>query len=801
MKKKLFLLLLFSPLALISQNASIEGQVVDVDNNPISFVNVLLYERAGAQALRGAITDDLGNFTLSELKDQDYYVEFSMVGFSTVSKTINPSNSSNQKITLTENVEELDETIITAKAPTIKREPGKLIFNVEETSLSTGDTYNLLMRTPGVLIIGDNISIKNTSPIIYLNDKRVYLTSSELASLLKSLDATNIKSIEVITNPSAKYGAEATTVLNIITSKAVSIGYKGSVNVTYEQAVFSKYRFSTAHFYKTDWLNMYASYSFSPRKDNKQDDNYIRFFNPDNTTTKSIWESDFEKVTRSKAHQGNVILDFTLNENNTLSLSSTAMISPKKTFDNNVNGEIFDAQRQLDSVFTTISYLENDASNLSFNLEHKVKLDNEGTSLTTAANYIVYNNTQNQDLNTDYRLPSGVLLNNVTFFTDANQDTNIFTAQTDFKKTIAEGSFETGLKYSNIETESSLDFFINENNIPIFVESHSDLFIYTENIFAGYVNYSKTYGKWDIDAGIRGEFTDVKGDSKSLGIINNQDYFDIFPAISALYHHNDKNVFGISYRRSIERPRYQSLNPFTYFITDNIVNNGNPNLVPSIKNKYMVSYILKNKWTFEAYYIYKKDPLALLSFQDNENSTTQNIDANIISDINYSFDISYASSLYSWWYLGVYTSGYYLENEFLALESPQETYKNDTFGFYAQMYSGFTLSKDETITSDVNATYISDMISGSYHMKNQFVFSVSFRKSIWKNRASITIGVDDIFDTNNIPVTSRYYNQDNSYFPKSESRLFRLGFKYKFGNYKLRNKTRIKKTNEEQRLD
>jgi len=801
MKKSFLLLLLLIPLALFSQDATIEGRVIDSDNQAISFVNILLFEQKGSKASIGTITDEIGNFTLSGLKEQEYYVVFSMVGFTTVSKTINSSLANIATITLKENIEELDETIITAKAPTIKREPGKLIFNVEETSLSTGDSYNLLTKTPGVIVIGDNIQVKRTVPIVYINDKRVYLTSSELASLLKSMDASNIKSIEVITNPSAKYDAEATSVLNIITSKAVSIGYKGSVNTTYEQAVFSKYRFSTSHFYKNDWLNMSASYSFSPRKDYKQDDSYIRFFNPDNTTTKSIWESDFEKVTRSKAHQGNVILDFTLNENNSLSFSSTLMVSPNKTFDNKVDGEIMDAQRQIDSVFTTVSYLENDASNYSFNLEHQIDLDNEGTTLTTAVNYIIYNNEQTQDLNTNYKLPTGTLLNNVNFYTDAKQDSKIFTGQTDFNKTIAKGNLETGLKYSYINTESGLDFYDIENNIPIFIDQQSDLFDYTESTYAAYLNYSKNWEKWNIKAGVRGEYTDVIGDSKSMGIINNQDYFDIFPSISALFTKNENNIFGISYRRTIERPRYQSLNPFSYYVTDNIVNNGNPNLVPTIKNKYLISYSLKNKWSFEAYYIYKKNPLALLSFQNNENSISQNIDANIISDINYSFDISYYSPLFSWWYLSVYTSTYYIENEFYSLASSQETYKNDTFGLYAQMYSGFTLSKDRTLTSDVSLLYVSNMIVGSLDLKNQFKFSVSFRKSIWEKRASITVGVDDIFDTNNIPVTSRYYNQDNSYFAQSESRLFRIGFKYKFGNYKLRNNSHTKKTDEEKRLD
>lgn len=801
MRKLFFLLLLLSPLALISQNAFVKGQVVDSNNNPISYVNIVVFKKGAPMPYKGTATDESGFFIINDVEEGGDYIEISMIGFVTVSKTIEHSGEIDfGKITLIENQEELDEAIIKVKNPTIKREAGKLIFNVENTSLSTGETFNLLSKTPGVLVIGDNIQVKRTRPIIYINDKRVYLTSSELASLLRSMDASNIKSIEVIDNPSSKYSAEATSVLNIITSKAVSIGYKGSVNMTYEQAVFSKYRFSTSHFYKNDWLNMYASYSFSPRKDFKQDDNYIRFFNSDNTSTKSIWESDFEKVTRSKAHQGNLILDFTLNEKNSLSFSSTVMVSPNKTLDNNVNGEIFDAQRQLDSVFTTISYLENDTANLSFNLEHKLKFDDEGTNLTTAANYINYNREQSQELNTDYKLPLGTPINNVNFFTDANQDSNIFTGQTDFEKLIGNGDFETGVKYSYINTKSKLDFFNLENNIPVFVEANSDLYDYTESIYAGYINYSKKWGDWSINAGLRGEYTDVIGDSKSLGIINNQNYFDVFPSASALYTINEDNVIGASYRRTIQRPSYQSLNPFTYYITDNIVDNGNPNLVPTYKNKYMINYTLKNKWLVEAYYIYNKDPLSVLSFQDNENSTTQNLDANIISDINYSLDISYASSVLPWWYLSVYTSTYYIENEFYALASPEETYKNDTFGFYAQMYSGFTLTKDGTLTSDLTATYISNMILGSLDYKNQFISSVSFRKSFWDNRASITVGIDDLFDTNNILLSSKYYNQDNSYFAKQESRLFKLGFKYNFGNSRLRDNNRSIYSDEKDRL-
>ncbi len=800
MRNLFFLLLLFSPFALFSQNASVEGQVLDSNNNPISYVNVVVFKKGSQTPYKGTATDESGFFIINNLEEGGDYLEFTMIGFTTVSRPIDlPGEINLGKIILIENEEQLEEAIIKVKNPSIKKEQGKLIFNVENTSLSIGNTFDLLKKTPGVLVLGDKIQIKNSEPIIYLNNKRVYLSTKELATLLRSVDASDIKAIEVITNPSAKYDADAGAVLNIITSKAISIGYKGSVNITYEQAVFSKYKFSTSHFYKNDWLNMYANYSFNPRKDFKHDDNYIRFFNPD-SSTKSIWESDFEKVSRSKTHQGNVVLDFTLNEKNTLSFSTTVMVSPNKTFDNTVDGEIMNAQRQLDSVFFTNSYLENDKSNLSFNLEHKITLGENQSNLTTSANYINYNSNQTQNLNTDYRLPTGEMLNNINFFTDANQESNIFTLASDFSTLLAEGDFEAGLKYSNIETESGLDFFDIESNTPEYNENLSDLFIYNETIYAGFLNYSKTIDKWELSAGIRGEFTDVEGDSKSLGVINSQDYFDFFPNATVKYSKNENNHFGASYRRSIERPRYQSLNPFTYFVTDNVLLKGNPNLIPTIKNKYLLSYTYKNKWFFEAYYISMKDPMAVLTFQDNENSIIQSLDDNILKDINYSLDIMYASTILPWWYLSVYTSTYYLENEFYALASIEETYSNNTFGFYAQLYSGLTLSKDKTFTSDVTMLYISNMIIGSYDMENQFKLSISFRKTLWDDRVSITAGVDDIFDTNNLLVSSKYYNQDNNYFARTESRLFRLGIKYNFGNSRLRDNNRSNFIDEKKRL-
>jgi hypothetical protein len=786
---------------LFSQNSTISGQIKDEGNNPLSFVNVLLFQKEASEPFKGVTTDEKGYFQIDNIKDDTYKITFSFVGFSKIEQNIELVSAKNIGVLiLKEDVESLNTVVISAKRPTIQKTSGKLVFNVENTSLSVGNTFDLLKKTPGVVIIGEKIDVRFRSPTIYMNGRRVYLSSSEVVSLLRSIDASFVKSIEVITNPSAQFDAEAGVALNIITSKAISIGYKGSVNGTYEQGIFAKYNIGTSHFYKNKWINFYGSYGFSPRKDFKNDENRMRYFES-NGDVNSNWETYFEKVTRSNAHQANLILDLNIAKNQTLGVSANISVSPNKTFNNSGLAEIYSAQQQLDSTFTTASDLEYNTSNLSFGLDYKIELDNEGSAFTASSNYIDYDNEQLQTVDTRYFLPNGSLIRNNKFYTDANQDSKIFTGQADVNTSLFSGNLKAGIKYSDIETNSKLDFFDIDDDGILFNSELSDDFNYQEDIYAEYVSYQIEFGKWNLTGGLRGEYTFINSNSRSLGKLETQKYFELFPTASINYQLNKNSGLGLSYKRAIQRPRYESLNPFKYFITENNYNAGNPNLVPSIENKFTFSYDYKGKLFFEFYYQHIKNSLSILTFQYNQNRVLRNLDANLISDFQYSFDIVFVDSIKPWWFLQIVTSTYYLENEFYSVESIEETYSNETFGFYASMYSSFNLAKDRSVTADLNVLYISNLITGGYDYKNQFNTSVSLRKSFWDKRASIIVGVDDIFNTNNFPVTTNYYNQDNSYFARVETRLFRLGFKYNFGNARLRDNNRSIRTDESRRLN
>lgn len=802
-----YFLLLF-PATIFGQQSKISGTVLDQNNAPISFVTVLANNvseekgASGAVFVKGTTTDDLGNFTLENVEHGNYTLHFSFIGFETQTKKISLiTNTAVDTIILLESSEMLDQAVITIKRPTIQKAPGRLVFSVENTSVASGSALDVLKKTPGVLVSQQGISIKNNSPVIYVNNKRVYLSGEETLSLLQSTNASLIKSVEVITNPSSKYDADATTVLNISTTRAVAVGYKGSVSGAYQQAVYAKYNLATAHFYKNNWLNAYASYSYAPRKEFKEDENNTRFFDSNELTTSGYRDSYFTRETKSNAHQANVVLDLTANKQHAFGISATVFVSPNKRFDNRALSLNTNRQLQLDSTFTTSSASNRNTSNIALNASHTFSLANNATQIVTQANYVTYSADREQGVVTNYFSPNGQQLRNNDFNTYGSQDNTIFTGQIDLSAPLTSGALEWGLKISDITTSSAQEFFDQTAQGAVLNPNLSDGFRYQENIFAAYFNIAREWEQWSLDLGLRAEQTQVKATSKIVGEVNNQYYFELFPKMSLLYSANQNNSFGLSYSRSISRPNYESLNPFRYFINENNYTDGNPSLVPEIDSKYTFSYTYNNTWFLEAYYWYIKNPLEELRFQNNTTRALQNLETNLIEGYQYSLDVTYAKSVRSWWYLQVVTSGFFIENEFFALQSAQETALANTYGFYGQIYSGLVLSEQANITSDITMLYISNLIFGSYTYKNQFNLSASVRKKVWDKKASITIGVDDIFNTNNVPVVSRYANQDNGYFARTESRLFRVGFTYNFGNSKLQDNNREITTKESDRLN
>jgi hypothetical protein len=791
----LFIFLVF--ISTTAQN-DLTGTVSNNKMELIAYSNVVLFKMPDSVFYKASYTDVEGQFKIPDCSNGNYTLQISSVGYVPLSRKLTLNQTTDLgTIILNENTEELDAILIRASKPTIDKRADRLVFNVENTVLSIGNTQNLLKKTPGVFEMEGTYMVQNSPAVIYINNKRVYLTSDELSALLRGYSADNIKSVEVITNPPASYDAEGVAVININTSKGISLGYKGNVSGQWTQGTFAKYQLGSSHFYKNNWLHVYSSYNYNPRRDLKLDDARIGFFNPDGSRSER-WFTKLEKVDRSAAHNFNTIVDMTVNERNSLSFSGN--FSTNQNNDVTYQNETLVLQEgaTMFTGFNANSQFENNRTNGFANAQWQHVLNEEGASLTLQGNYIFTDSDQLQNLSTRFFDADQTTTGTNSFLTDTFQEIDIYTAKLDFITTIGSYDFSSGLKFSNVSSTSSQNFF-DTNSGSTLNPSLSDLFLYEENIFAAYAQIDRSWEKWSLAAGLRLEQTDVEGDSQSLGQVNTQEYLELFPNLALTHQLNENNSYTLSYKRTIDRPRYTDLNPFKTFLNDFNFNTGNPNLQPSFNNKFTLSWNHQNTWFIDTYFLYTKDLLSDVPFQNNTNNTLNIQSINLNYELQYSIDLATYQYINKSWYTGVSASLFYMENETKAIQSGNVDVVSSTTGFYLNSFNRFNMSEDRTLSMDVDVSYLSSILFGTYEWGGSFVTNVSFNKSIWKRRAQLTLAFNDIFSTQNQRMDTRYLNQDNNYLALPETRTVTLGFTYNFGNFRLEN-NEITTPEEEERI-
>ena len=782
----------------LAQSYGLMGKVRDQNNEAIPFASVFLLRSSDSVLVKGTSADDYGNFELTNVPKGLYFLQASYIGWASKNMVLDISNDVTiGAIIIAQESEELEEVVVTANRPQVERKVDRLVFNVENTVLSQSTSWDILKQTPGVIAMQDELQIRNQAATVYINDRKVQLSGEEVRNLLENYQGENIKSVEVISNPPARYDAEGGAVLNIITSKNISLGYKGNINTTYTQGIFSKYNFATSHFYKTKKLNLNISYAFVPRKDITKLTSETNFIN--DTGIYSKWLADFSETKRLRTHVVGAVLDYQFDERNELNITSNIQLSPYREYDSRQNTVMLNRLNTVDSTFTTLSPEDEVKDNISGDLTYKHSFKENG-SLLMNGHYTKFDLSRIQNVNSNYFDPDGTFIRDFNFLTDANQDIEIATAQIDYAAIFGSTNMEAGLKGSFISSSSTLDYF-SVNNGLVLDPSLSDSFLYDENVYAAYTSFSHDWEKWSVKAGLRAEHTQSTGTSLALMTINNLEYFELFPSFYLLHNRNENHSFSFDYSRKLRRPRYQDLNPFRTFINENDFVEGNPNLLPNFSNNFNLNYTLNQEFFFDFYYRDNGNFISRLSFQDNENQILREITQNVLESTSYGFDFNYGKSITNNWYLYSYISIFHEDETFLALESDNVAFKNQFDGFYANISNYLTLSKDGTFKGELGLTYLSGFLQGSSIMEETTNLTFGVRKSLWNRRALVSLTVNDILGKANGRDTSKYLNQDNSYLIVPETQYIRFGFTYNFGNFRLEDNDREIDKKERDRLN
>lgn len=788
-------ILLFGASLIYSQSYSIQGEIKDESDQGVAYANILLLRAQDSTIVNGTTSDDSGAFRFNDISQNNYILKTSFIGYETVYSAIELSaDIVLDPIVLIESTESLSEVSITVKKPTFKRESDRLIFNVENTSLSEGNMIDVLRSTPSVLILNNTISVNNATPVVYINDRKVNLSSSEVVQLLEGTSASNIKSVEVITNPSARYDADSGIVLNIKMSKNLVTGYSGSLFSNYTQGVFPKVSLGSSNFFKTKKLDLYVNYSYGDRKIDRVNREMVIYQN-------ERYDSDVDRNTWSETHTVNLGLDYEINANNRLSISSNMLFLPyfKYRTKNNTN---VTALTPIPSNSFSRFFSDNLAKDLKHNLgfdvdyEHTFKADS--SKLRLNAHVTTYDYRRKQRVDSDYFDSNDNFIESRAFRSRSDQATEIFTSQIDYKLPIGSNSaLELGGKLGQVRTNSTIVQYNIMGNQEVQNDENTDDFDYQEDVYAGYVNFEKNGEKWNFNVGVRAEQTQIEGVSMSNSVTNTQDYLEWFPNTSISYNVSNKANLFVNYNRSISRPDYSDLNPFKFFLNDNTIVTGNPGLQPIFIDYLDLGVTFNNNFTLQVYYKKSEGNIFELPIQDNDENEIFYTPFNLASTIDYGIDFFGNINILDRWSMFVITSFYYTKDEGTVDNSLVE---KDIWANYSDVTNSISFLKDNSLTANFVITYISANIQGFQKVDSRLLTDLSLRKTMLKGKGILSLSISDLLNDHDFFVRTKFLDQNSSVFSNLDNRYVRVGFRYRFGNTGLSTNEKTLSKEERDRL-
>lgn len=783
-----------------AQDFTITGVVADAANEPLTFANVVVQTVEG-KVLYGATTDVAGRFLIAEIPKGTYLIVASYIEGTSKPQTISiTADLDIGVLRILNDTQVLDEVVVMSQKPTLEQKADRYVFTVKNSALTETNIWNLLKRTPGVVIVNNRLMVNNTGNIgVLINGRKVNIPEADLINLLSGSSASSVESIEVITAPPAKYSAEGGLLINIKMKNNLIAGYNGAVYNRYTQGVFAKHTFGTDHFFKGKKTDFSLAYAY---KDNKSLERYTdvtTFFNTDNQPD-AVWAAELRDVTNRKEHNVNAFLDYQLNDRNTISISTINTLAPSIESTSFSNTTIVSTSGVANGGFETKNASDNDFYNLALYLDWVHKFKKEGAQLAFNTHYTFYNNNRQQDIDTDFFDANATIFGQNDFITQSGRQTGLFSIQTDYSATLNKISqWEAGLRFAAIKSDNTINQEGFDRSQPGMDPTEIGEFIYDEAISAAYLNMNNSWDAWKFNVGMRAEHTKTTSTLDTNVNSYTNDYLSWFPSLSLLYTHKKKHAFKFNYFRRITRPRYAWLNPFQYFQSNNTVIEGNPNLLPTIRNNLSLGYTFNNSLTFTAFYHVLSDEFFQQLTQDNAGNLLRFIAANLDTNTSYGLDANYYKRVTDRWSTYVMFNNYYKENNFIDLETGLMQQNNAWITQFRTIQS-YRFLEDKSLFADATFTYMSPTVRGNAAVDAISMLGFYVSKSLWNKKASISLTAEDIFNQGNMFYARQYLNQNNTSSVRLENRLVVLGFRYSFGNTNIRNNKKRKNTEERDRI-
>jgi len=609
---------------------SINGKIVDIQNEPLPFVNIVLYKIGEKTTPKGTVTDDNGNYSFKNITNGNYKISVSTLGFKTEkAKEFHFSSNKTLNFTLKEERQTLDEVVIKAKRPVIRQTAEKLVVDLEKSEMVNSSLQDVMRKVPGVLVTNNGISIAGKGGVrILINGKTTEYMDVE--TLLRDFPADNIAKIEVVEQPGSEYDASGSgAVVNIILKKNVRLGTHGSITgwIGKDEGFEYGTRASIAS-YKNK-LNWQASIGHS--KPTWRDDLFL---------VRTVGNETYDQTTTSPYNpnrfniSGNI--DYYINDNHAIGIGGrwntrkSDRITTSKTIISDTNA--------TNTLFSENSF---DRDRIDFNINPYYEYKSDTDKLVIDFNYIDY---KNDNINTLYDITGSTIpFQDRRYIQDGKY--TIKTFKVDYSKAFSENvKLSVGSKYAMVKTDSDLQSFL-ENNSDRFDldQASSSRFLVDESIFAIYSKLNASSGKWSFSGGLR--YEDSKTDGTSIFLKNGQMVQEtkkrpirkIFPSASISRELTEQLGASVSYSYRIRRPSYGSLNTFEEYLDPFSAEEGNPNLKPAFTNNYQFNLTYDGQPFFTIGYSKTNDVIFDLIKQNNTTKQIRQQAVNVENFTNWNF--------------------------------------------------------------------------------------------------------------------------------------------------------------------
>jgi len=764
--------------------AVLAGIVLNPEGQAVPFATVKLLD--GAVQVNGAIANEQGSFQFSHplQNNTTYVMSISSLGYETLTfsfliKEKESLSKSFGQLQLIPTAKKLKQVNITGEQQVIEMDGGNIIFNVAKSiSVQGMNALELLGRAPGVTVGSDNnIALNGKSGAAVLIDgKQTYLSGREIAELLKSMSSSEIKSIEIINSPSAKYDAAGTAgIINVRTLKSQVQGFSAALTTGLNYGVYVRNNQDLSLSFRKNRVTVYGNYSHFLGY-------YSYLYGADRIQEGKFYNSFTDDIDKRNKMGSRLGADFALHKNHTVGV----LLNGNFIF----GGGITDTKTEIgkaptnkvDQVLTAINdYYHQQTQRYNVNLNYKYE-DSLGRIINFDADYGDFTKRAgNLQSNTYTEIDKTVLSDNL--YRSLNGiDISLRALKFDYTTRLWKGKLETGAKYSSVSAANDSRFLEVQPDGERIDPSRSNRFAYREEISSAYFNYRKDLGKWQFQSGLRVEnsvsmgkldqISPIAGNEKSTG----RNYTNFFPFLSASVKPSASHNFSLSYSRRIDRPAYQNLNPFIYLLDELSYWQGNPFLKPQLSHRILLQYV------------YKSNTIVGLSYTFTDNfsvEVTDTVDQTRIVMVPRNLGIQQHVALtltqtmkpFSWWNMT-------LNGTFFGLHNDIDFGANRKLNL-KQAAGRLSLQQTFKLPYQFNAE-----IMGFYNSKrlvgaNQFANATSqvdlgLQRNFMNNKATLRLVFADIYKgskANSIQSVGGLYIRNYSYF---ETQQVRLNFSYRF---------------------